>query len=172
MGLFAIIACAPTGPTSVDTAADKAAIRSADKAHIDAFNAGDVNTIVAGYAEDAVVMPSDAPAVSGREAIRKMFAESIVSAKAGGLTESLGDYTSVVSGNVGWSAGTAVCGGSQFRAQLIPNASAEATPSMWRFGHLARRLRLRFPEVSQEISTTTLQHLIRQRRSRLGNRTG
>jgi hypothetical protein len=30
----------------------------------------------------------------------------------------------------------AVCGGSQFRAQLIPNASAEATPSMWRFGHL------------------------------------
>ena len=106
MGLFAIIACAPTGPTSVDTAADKAAIRSADKAHIDAFNAGDVNTIVAGYAEDAVVMPSDAPAVSGREAIRKMFAESMASAKAGGLTESLGDYTSVVSGNVGWSAGT------------------------------------------------------------------
>lgn len=30
----------------------------------------------------------------------------------------------------------AVCGGSQFRAQLIPNASAEATPSMCRFGHL------------------------------------
>ena len=51
-------------------------------------------------------MPSDAPAVSGREAIRKMFAESFASAKAGGLTESLGDYTSVVSGNVGWSAGT------------------------------------------------------------------
>jgi hypothetical protein len=30
----------------------------------------------------------------------------------------------------------AVCGGSQFRAQLIPNASAKATPSMCRFGHL------------------------------------
>jgi ketosteroid isomerase-like protein len=106
IGLFAITACAPTAPTSVDTAAGEAAIRSADQAHVDAFNAGDVDTIVAGYAEDAVVMPSDAPAVSGREAIRKMFAESIAGAKAAGLTESLGEYTSVVSGNVGWSAGT------------------------------------------------------------------
>jgi ketosteroid isomerase-like protein len=99
-------ACAPSGPTSMDHAADEAAIRSADKAHIDAYNAGDVDTIVAGYAEDAVVMPSDAPAISGREAIRKYFVGSIAGAKGGGLTESLGDYTSVVSGNVGWSAGT------------------------------------------------------------------
>jgi hypothetical protein len=30
----------------------------------------------------------------------------------------------------------AVCGGSQFRVQLIPNASAEATAAMQRFGHL------------------------------------
>ena|ERR1700677_4462987 len=30
----------------------------------------------------------------------------------------------------------AVRGASQFRAQLIPNASAEAAPLMWRFGHM------------------------------------
>jgi ketosteroid isomerase-like protein len=89
-----------------DSLADEAAIRAADMAHVDAYNAGDVDTIVAGYAADAVVMPSDAPAVSGHEAIRKLFTASIASAKAAGLTESLMDYSSVVSGDLGWSTGT------------------------------------------------------------------
>ncbi len=104
--MFAIAACAPSGPTAVDTSADQATIHAADLAHVNAYNSGNVEAIVAGYADDAVLMPSGMPSLMGHDAIRKYFTDSIQSAKASGLTESLGEYSSGVSGDLGWTAGS------------------------------------------------------------------
>ena len=89
-------ACAPLGPAAVDTSADQAALHAIDKAHVDAFNSGDVEAIVAAYADDASGMPS----IVGHEEIHKYFTDSIASAKAAGLTESLGEYRAGVSGDL------------------------------------------------------------------------
>ena len=105
LSLIAVAACAPSSPTAADPEAEKAAIHARDQAHVDAYNAGDVEAIVAGYADDAVLMPSGGPSLVGRDAIRKYFTESIASAKVANLTESLGEYSSGVSGDLGWTAG-------------------------------------------------------------------
>ncbi len=104
--MFAIAACAPPGPTAVDTSADQADIHAGDQAHVDAYNAGNVDGIIAVYADDAVLMPSGAHIAVGHEAIRKYYTASIASAQADGLTTTIGDYVSGVSGNLGWSSGT------------------------------------------------------------------
>src|SRR5271165_3760216 len=104
--MFVIAGCAPSGPTAVDTSADQAAIHAGDQAHVDAYNAGNVDGIIAVYADDAVLMPQDAPAAVGHEAIRKYYTASIASAKAAGTTTTIGNYLSGVSDNLGWSSGT------------------------------------------------------------------
>ncbi len=61
---------ASTGQTPAAVATDEATIRAGTVLWTDAYNAGEVNKIAALYAEDAVVMPSNAPALIGRAAIK------------------------------------------------------------------------------------------------------
>jgi len=82
MGLAAIAASA-SAPTATDTAADEAALRAADQTFTRAAWTGDLETMVALYAEDAVLMPADAPEVKGRDAIRKYYAADIANLKPG-----------------------------------------------------------------------------------------
>lgn len=105
LAFFTLTACAPLVPTT-DISGDEAVIRARDEVRFGAYRDGDLEAILAGYAGDAIVMPSDAPAAAGREAIRKTLAESFASAKADGLIRSLDNHTAVVSGNTGWSSGT------------------------------------------------------------------
>ena len=103
MGLT-VIAASASAPTTTDTAADEAALRAADQAFMRDYWKGDLETVVALYAEDAVLLPANAPAAKGRDAIRKYFAADIASVKpgeAGMIVES----TQGVSGNLGWSSG-------------------------------------------------------------------
>ncbi|MCB8933037.1 MAG: SgcJ/EcaC family oxidoreductase [Fimbriimonadaceae bacterium] len=65
---------APTGVSAI-TAEDKAAIESLSNSFGEAMKAGDWDTLAAAYAEDAIMYPPDAPAVNGREAIKKSFSE-------------------------------------------------------------------------------------------------
>jgi hypothetical protein len=58
-------ACAPAAPPPVDTAAEEAALKAITAAWLDAYNAGDVEKIVAMYAEDAVLMPPHAAVATG-----------------------------------------------------------------------------------------------------------
>jgi hypothetical protein len=60
MVLFTFSACAPHTPAAIDSSGDEAAIRSSDAARVEAYKTGDLEAIVAGYADDAVVMPSEA----------------------------------------------------------------------------------------------------------------
>jgi len=103
MGLIAVVASA-SGPTAIDTAADEAALRAADQTFMRAYWKGDLETVVALYAEDAVLMPADAPEAKGRDAIRKYYAADIAGLKSGEADMIL-ESTQGVSGNLGWSSG-------------------------------------------------------------------
>jgi len=63
-------ASAPAAPR-VDTVAALAEIRKGDTTFFTAANAGDVEAAVAGYAQDAISNPPNAPPLVGHDAIRK-----------------------------------------------------------------------------------------------------
>ena len=57
------------------TAADEIAIRESLQRNGELWNAADVEGVLAEYAEDAVLMPPEAPAVVGKEALRTSWSE-------------------------------------------------------------------------------------------------
>ena len=61
-------------------AADAVAIRKVDAEMVSALNARDVDRWLTFFASDAKMLPPDAPAVVGKEAIRKMIAEYLAAA--------------------------------------------------------------------------------------------
>jgi uncharacterized protein (TIGR02246 family) len=104
--VVAITACAAAPPAAVDTAADEATIKAATAAWLEAYNAGDVEKIVAMYADDAVLMPPHAPVVSGHAAIRSFLQTDTAGAKAAGVKIVPGPATAGVVGDMGWESGT------------------------------------------------------------------
>jgi uncharacterized protein (TIGR02246 family) len=104
MGLVALAASA-SAPTAADNAADEAALRAADQTFMRAYWHGDLETLVALYAEDAVLLPADAPPAQGRDAIRKYLAADMAALKPG-EAEVIVTSTQGVLGNLGWSSGT------------------------------------------------------------------
>ena len=88
-------------------AADEAAIRAVNPEWFKAYNAGDVNSLVALYAEDGVVCPPGAPASRGHAAMREYFPKDVAGSAAAGITLSSGSSSDVgVSGDLGWESGT------------------------------------------------------------------
>ena len=108
LGIAALAACAPSTPpgqASATATADEAAIRAAADAWNTAYNAGDVDKIVALYTEDAVMMPPDAPAASGPAAIREFLAKDVAEAKAAGISVKDDGGTVGLTAEYGWHAG-------------------------------------------------------------------
>ena len=104
--MLALNACAPAAPPAADTAADEAALKAATLTWLEAYNAGDVEKIVALYAEDAVLMPPHAPVANGHAAIRAFLTADTVGAKAAGIKLVPGTSTAGVAGDTGWESGT------------------------------------------------------------------
>jgi len=102
--VIALSACAPTAAPPVDTAAEEAAIKAVTAAWLNAYNAGDVETIVATYAEDAVLMPPHAAVAKGHAAIRAFLTIDTAAAKAAGVKIVPG--TAGVAGDMGWESGS------------------------------------------------------------------
>ena len=98
--------CAPAAPPAVDTADDEAALKVATRTWLEAYNAGDVERIVALYAEDAVLMPPHAPVANGHAAIRAFLTADTAGAKAAGIKLVPGTSTAGVAGDTGWESGT------------------------------------------------------------------
>ena len=73
--VLAVSGCAP----QVNVTADLAAIREAERQVVKAANGGDVEQMVASFAEDAAVLPPNAPAVTGKESIREWAASLLES---------------------------------------------------------------------------------------------
>ena len=97
---------ASTVASAGGSSAAEAAFRAGTAEWMAAYNAGDVDRIVALYVEDAVVMPPDAPPATGHAAIREFLTKDIASSKAAGIT--LAEVASVAgaSGDLGWHSGT------------------------------------------------------------------
>jgi uncharacterized protein (TIGR02246 family) len=104
--LIGLAACAPPAPPAVDTSADEAAIKAGTDTWFEAYNAGDVETIVGLYAEDGVVMPPQVLAAYGHGAIRTFLAADIIASKAAGLTQVGGPSTVAVSGDLAYHSGS------------------------------------------------------------------
>jgi uncharacterized protein (TIGR02246 family) len=103
---FAVGACALAAPPPVDTAAEESALKAVTAAWLTAYNAGDVEKIVAMYAEDAVLMPPHAPVARGRAGIRAFLAADTAAAKAAGVKLVPGAATAGVVGDTGWESGS------------------------------------------------------------------
>jgi uncharacterized protein (TIGR02246 family) len=99
-------ACAPAAPPPVDAAAEEAALKAVTAAWLSAYNAGDVEKIVAMYAEDAVLMPPHAPVATGHAAIRAYLTADTAGAKAAGVKLVPGAATAGAAGDTGWESGS------------------------------------------------------------------
>lgn len=73
---FLLTSCQPVKP---DLAQIRIDIQALEKGYADGMNAKDANAVLAYYAEDAVSMDNNAPAVSGRDALLKMIQDHIAS---------------------------------------------------------------------------------------------
>ncbi len=102
-GLVVLAGCTAKGP---DTAAVEAMIRAHTTAWVEAYNAGDVDKVVASYAPDAVLMPPDAPAATGPEAMKPYLSGDMAASKAGGMSFALDTDSIGVSGDLAWHSGT------------------------------------------------------------------
>ena len=104
--VVALSACAPAAPPPVDTAAEEAAIKAVTAAWLEAYNAGDVEKIVAMYAGDGVLMPPHAAVATGHAAIRAFLTADTAAAKAAGVKLVPGATTAGVAGDTGWESGS------------------------------------------------------------------
>ena len=90
-----------------DKAADEAKLKAHEPVWFDLYNKGDAAGVANLYAQDAIVMPPGASAVTGRAAIQAFFVTDIATSKKGGVTLKLGPFTGVgVAGDSGWISGT------------------------------------------------------------------
>ena len=95
-----------TRQTDAGVAAAEATIRAGTATWNEAYNAGEVDKIVALYADDTVVMPPNVPAVSGREALKAYLTKDVAASRAAGLVAKDGTSSVGVSGDLAWHAGS------------------------------------------------------------------
>ena len=100
-----LTACA-AAPMPADTGADEAALKAATNTWLDAYNAGDVEKIVALYTDDGVLMPPHAPVAKGKSAIRAFITADTAGAKEAGAKLVNGGSAVGVIGDTGWEAGS------------------------------------------------------------------
>jgi uncharacterized protein (TIGR02246 family) len=103
--VIALSACSPAASPPADSAAEEAAVKAVTAAWLGAYNAGDVEKIVAMYAEDAVLMPPHAAVATGHAAIRAFLTTDTAGAKAAGVKLVPGAATAGVAGDTGWESG-------------------------------------------------------------------
>ena len=98
--IFAVAACAPAPQGSHDSPQ----ISAAAKAWNEALNAGDIESIVALYTEDARILPPNAEIAKGHDAVRTIFG-GMIDAGLGGTLETV---EATAAGDIGYRVGTYV----------------------------------------------------------------
>lgn len=101
--------------SDADPAADHAAvgeaIRAKDQAFADGMVAGDVEVVMAQYADEAVVLAPGAPMLEGAQAIRDMFAPWLSTSPPSSMTLDSETITVAGSGDYAHAVGTFAIGG-------------------------------------------------------------
>jgi len=114
--LFALVVLAVAGgcaqappaqePPAQDTAADLAKLEADATVWFDYYAAGNAEGLGSLYAEDALLMPPGAPAVTGRAAIGQYLGEDAARSKEAGISIKPGTVTGKgVDGDMGWISG-------------------------------------------------------------------
>ena len=108
--VFGVIAaaggCAQTPPTQ-DIAADQAKLKSDALIWFEHYAQADADGMANLYAEDALLMPPGAPAVTGRPGIKTFLGGDAAKSKAAGISLKNRSVTGTgVNGNTGWISGT------------------------------------------------------------------
>ena len=102
-----LIASVGCGKHAEDTSADEAVIRASAPAFADAYNAGDVDKLVAMYWEDAVLLPPGAPSQTGSAEIRAYFVTDTAAIRAADLKFNIPEAGAVdVAGDLAYESGT------------------------------------------------------------------
>jgi ketosteroid isomerase-like protein len=91
-----------TGACAAPTAQPSAEIAAGTDAFEAAFNAGDTDALAAMYTDDTRLMPPNAPAETGLDAVRAAFGAMIES----GLTIELESQSAMAAGDLGYNIGT------------------------------------------------------------------
>ena len=105
--LAAIATLALSSAFAAGAAGDLAALEAVDQAWLKAFNSGNAEAIAALYDEKGVLLPPNAPAVSGRAAIRDFLAKEMAGAKKAGVAFALGpNPAGGATGDMGWQSGS------------------------------------------------------------------
>ena len=106
VGLLVTAGCSSPAPAARDVAADKAKLEADALSWFGFYATADGEGMASLYAEDALLMPPGAPAVTGRAAIRTFLGEDAAKTKAAGLAIKNGTVTGAeVSGDTGWVSG-------------------------------------------------------------------
>lgn len=96
-----------TAAAQPDTAADQAKMQADALVWFDHYAKADGEAMGNLYAEDALLMPPGAPAVTGRAAIKTFLGEDAAKTKAAGLSLKNASVTgSGIDGDTGWISGT------------------------------------------------------------------
>lgn len=103
--MFLALHCNQQAPDT--TAEDIETIKGINPVWFKSYNSGDVNAIVALYAEDAVLNPPGAPPARGKSAIQEYLTKDVAVSNEAGITLNGDSSTDIdVSGNLGWEWGT------------------------------------------------------------------
>jgi ketosteroid isomerase-like protein len=111
LALLGVIAssggCAQKPPAQPDTAADQAKLQADALIWFDYYAKVDADGMANLYAEDALLMPPGAPAVTGRPGIKTFLGEDAAKSKAAGISLKNASVTgSGINGDTGWISGT------------------------------------------------------------------
>ena len=99
--------CAQKPAARPDPAADKAKLEADALVWFDHYAKADADGMANLYAEDALLMPPGAPAVTGRAGIKAFLGEDAAKSKAAGISLKNASVTgSGVDGDTGWISGT------------------------------------------------------------------
>jgi uncharacterized protein (TIGR02246 family) len=98
---------ASPAPAPQDTAAEEAKMRADLARWFDDYNKGNADAVAAQYAEDGTLMPPNAPASTGRAAIKTFLTADTANTKAGGLMLKNNGVNGIgISGDLAWMSGT------------------------------------------------------------------
>jgi uncharacterized protein (TIGR02246 family) len=108
--LFRLLAATICSVAWCACAADESGrIRAGTESWMKSFNSGNAGAAAALYADDALLMPPNAPSARGVVAIKEALAREIAGAKKNGVTLASGTVDEVnVAGDMAWHTGTYV----------------------------------------------------------------
>ncbi|MFA9217857.1 MAG: DUF4440 domain-containing protein [Sphingomonadaceae bacterium] len=102
-----LLAAAGALAHAADTAQDLKTMHSVEQNWLVAYNAGDVAGVVGLYADEAVLMPPNQPAITGKAALRSYYVKELAAAKKGGAVISIApNPAGATNGDMGWEAGS------------------------------------------------------------------